>query len=141
MAQAFVLRDGSGCEWSIGVPGDPYGDGIFLAAEVAVRADGLTASTSAILMGRDQDLGRYFSGLAADWRGWQGVRRWEALEHQVELEASHDGRARVTLAVTIRRSRAAFAADAWSARVVIAIEAGEQLSTVASDLASLLAVE
>ena len=132
MTEAFVLRDPNGCEWTIGSPVDPYGDGMILRSPVGVRAHGLTASTNATLMaglGHD-DLSSFFFGLAADWRGWEGSRKWEALEHEMAIEAWHDGRANVIVAVTLRRSEKAYADDAWSARVVFTVEAGEQLSTL-----------
>jgi hypothetical protein len=142
MAEAFILRDGNGCEWTIGPPVDPYGDGMIRRAEVEVRADGLTASTNATLVarfGRD-DLGSFFCELAANWRGWEGRRRWEALEQEMAIEAWHDGRANVMLAVTVRRSEVAYADDAWSARVVFTVEAGEQLSALTRGITSLLAI-
>jgi hypothetical protein len=55
------------------------------------------------------------------------------------IEAWHDGRANVIVAVTLRRSEKAYADDAWSARVVFTVEAGEQLSTLTDDIASLFA--
>ena len=57
----------------------------------------------------------------------------------MEIEASHDGRGHVLVAVTIKRPDMTFAEDAWSARIVFALEAGEQLAEVARDLASALA--
>lgn len=54
------------------------------------------------------------------------------------IEASHDGRANVMIAVTVKRPQSTYASDAWSARVVFMLEAGEQMATVAWDLATLL---
>jgi hypothetical protein len=45
----------------------------------------------------------------------------------MEIEASHEG-ARVLIAVTVRRPDMTFAEDAWSARIVFALEPGEQLA-------------
>ncbi len=55
------------------------------------------------------------------------------------IEAWHDGRANVMIAVTIKRPWLTFAKDAWSARAVFTLEAGEQLTAVAREIASLLA--
>ncbi len=57
----------------------------------------------------------------------------------MEIEASHDG-SRVLVAVTIRRPDMTFAEDAWSARIVFALEPGGQLLGVANDLAAVLAL-
>jgi hypothetical protein len=80
----------------------------------------------------------FFTGLADDWREWDGERRWEAMEQEMAIDAWHDGRANVTIAVTLRRPERAYADDAWSARVVFTVEAGEQLSAVARNINSLL---
>jgi hypothetical protein len=142
MAEAFRLHAADGCEWVVGPPVDPYGDGHVYSADVEIHADGLTARTTATLLARFEhvDLASFFAGLASDWRGWEGHRRWEALEQEMAIDAWHDGRANVMIAVTVRRSEAAYADDAWSARVVFTVEAGEQLSAVAVDIGSLLAV-
>ena len=121
-------------------PTDPYGDGYVRTADAEIRAYGVTARTTAtfsVESGR-VDLAGFFAGLAADWRGWNGVRRWQALEHEMEVEAWHDGRANVMLAVTMRRPEHTYADDAWSARVVFTIEAGEELTTLPRDIISLL---
>lgn len=73
-------------------------------------------------------------GLAGDWRGWNGTREWWALEGEMGLDACHDGRGNVTLGVTLKRSRTSYADDAWSARVVFTIEAGEEMTRLANDI-------
>ena len=142
MAEPFVLDSPDGLRWAIDPPVDPYGDGYVHTAHVELRADGLTAKTSAtvdgIKDGSRQDLAEFFAELASDWRGWTGERKWRALEGEMAIEAWHDGRASVMIAVTIKRPWMTFAKDAWSARAVFMLEAGEQLSSVARDLASLL---
>jgi hypothetical protein len=54
----------------------------------------------------------------------------------MEIEASHYGRANVRIAVSIKRPQVTSTNDAWSARVVFTLEAGEQLTSVARDLAA-----
>lgn len=67
--------------------------------------------------------------LAVSWTGWQGIKRWRAMEGELELEATSDRLGHVTLTVTIPKS-----ADQgqWSARVEITIEAG-QLERLAAE--------
>lgn len=55
------------------------------------------------------------------------------------IDAWHDGRANVKVAVTVRRSTMTYADDAWSARVVFTVEAGEQLASVARNITDLFA--
>ena len=140
MAEPFHLRTSDGCEWTMHPPVDPYGDGYIRTADVGIRADGVSACTAATLSVEPGgiDLARFFAGLAADWRGWDGKRRWQALEREMEIEAWHDGRAHVMLAVTLMRPERTYADDAWSARVVFTVEAGEELATLAKEIISLL---
>jgi hypothetical protein len=140
MAEPFQLRTSDGCEWIMHPPVGPYGDGYVCAADVEIRAHGVTACTTATLSAEPggTDLAGFLAALAADWRGWDGKRRWQALEREMEVEAWHDGRAHVMLAVTVRRPEHTYADDAWSARVVFTIEAGEEFATLAKEIISLL---
>lgn len=79
-----------------------YGDEEIRTVTVEVRADALVASTGALLYsGQRPDLAGFFSDLAADYRGWAGKRRWASLEGVMAIEAWHDGRAHVMVAVTL----------------------------------------
>ena len=140
MAEPFRLRTSDGCEWIMHPPVDPYGDGYVRTADVEIRADGVTARTTATLSVEPDgiELARFLAGLAADWRGWDGKRRWQAIEREMEIEAQHDGRAHVMLAVTVRRPERAYAGDAWSARIVFTVEAGEEFTTLAKEIITLL---
>ena len=73
-------------------------------------------------------------------KGWvvtRGCGNGADFEREVEVEAWHDGRAHVMLAVTVRRPERAYADDAWSARVVFTVEAGEEFATLAKEIISL----
>ncbi len=143
MAEPFRLHCADDSEWRIDLPIDPYGDGYVRRAGVEIRADGLAARTT-VTIDIDQgqaDLDSFFTALASSWRGWEGVRHWEALEHEMAIDAWHDGRANVKVAVTVRRSTMTYADDAWSARVVFTVEAGEQLASVARNITGLFATK
>ncbi len=49
-----------------------------------------------------QPLTKFFTGLAQDWRGWEGERRWGSLDGEIELCATHDNLGTVTLALSLR---------------------------------------
>jgi hypothetical protein len=102
-----------------------------LHAETTVTVDGYPTAGAG-------DLAAFMRRLVDDWQGWHGRRVWHALEREMTVEALHDGRAHVVLAVTLRPHRDAYTEDAWSARAVFPVEAGEQLSTLAQDVQSLL---
>lgn len=134
-----MLEQSHGRKWVSDPPVrlDQYG--YVRQARAEIRADGLTAQTTVTLdSGGDRDLAGFFGTLARDWKGWEGERRWAALEGEMAIEAWHDRRAHVVIAVTVRRPQLTHAKDAWSDRVVFTLEAGEQLTSVARDLASLL---
>ena len=151
-AQAFTLETPDGVRWSIGPLLDPYRpvhghapsrarqrEGYRPRSSVELRASGLVARTASTLAGDGpRNLAEFFADLTAIWRGWDGERRWRAQEGEMEIEASHDRRAHVLIAVTIKRPQVAIAKNFWSARVAFTLEAGEQLSSVARDLASVL---
>jgi hypothetical protein len=126
-----------GLEWNIDPPAEPHDDYV-RTARVRIRAAGLEARTIATFSDGPWDLALFFAQLAADWRGWEGERHWRALEGDLEVQASDQG-ARVLIAVTVRRPDMTFANDAWQARIVLTLEPGEQVESVALDLASALA--
>jgi len=79
------------------------------------------------------DLAVFVESLTDDWRGWTGSRRWESLEGELELIATHDGHVR--LAVTLRAANP----SEWSATGTITIDPGEPLSAAARDVRALAA--
>jgi hypothetical protein len=137
MAESFALELPGGLTGVIELPFGPLGDGYVRTARVSVSAGGLEARTTVTLSDGPWNPAVFFAELAADWRGWAGNRHWRSLEGEMETEASHDG-AHVLIAVTVRRPGMTFAEDAWPARIVFALEPGEQLAGVARDLASVL---
>lgn len=70
--------------------------------------------------------------LDQDWRGWHGTRTWKAMENEMTLEAAHDRTGHVRIAVTLRQAQRTHDPDAWSAWIVLTLEAGEQLRELAS---------
>ncbi|GAA4608023.1 hypothetical protein BJY16_006634 [Actinoplanes octamycinicus] len=138
MEQPFVLGAPDGERWVVHPLKDPYGDGYVLTAETELHQDGMTARTVARIDGQFANppgtLPGFVAGLAADWRGWDGVRTWESWERELALDARHDGRGRVSLGVTLRERVPAGAYEGWSARAVFVLEAGEEMTRFAADL-------
>ena len=73
-----------------------------------------------------QDLADYFESLERDWRGWADARTWTSIESDLRIRAEHDGHVR--LAVELRSPEDRL----WSATANLTIEAGEQLSLIAT---------
>ncbi|MET8008300.1 DUF6228 family protein [Nonomuraea glycinis] len=138
MGEPFVLQTAGGQRWIVRSPQDPYGDGYVYTVATELYDDGMTASTVAKIDGMyaslDCALPGFVEGLAADWRGWDGVRTWTSMERELALDVRHDRRSHVSLGVTLRAPGPDWDDAAWSARAVFVLEAGEELACFATDL-------
>jgi hypothetical protein len=107
------------------------------ALAVELNADGLAARTTIHLGpdGVEARLDDFFAGLAADWRGWEGMRAWEGMEGGLELRCVHDGIAHAQVEVTLHHLSGAD----WIAKATVPVDLG-QLETVARRLRQLLTV-
>jgi hypothetical protein len=72
-----------------------------------------------------------FADLAAQWRGWQGERTWEAYEGGLRIALTHDGVGHVNASVRLREANA----STWSVHAQIPLDAG-QLDRAAQELAA-----
>ncbi len=93
---------------------------------VEIRADGITCRHAALSL-RGDGLGTFLRGLVADWGGWDGTRRWDALGPELRIEASHRGHAVELLFIVRRDDRP----DAWQVRLPLLVDPGEPLSRLA----------
>lgn len=75
---------------------------------------------------------RFFAGMAHDWRGWDGHRSYESVDHDLRIVATHTG-SHVVLDVVVRSLD-----EEWSASAALTVEPGEELTAIARDLRSLL---
>lgn len=98
---------------------------------VTIREADLTARrvVHGVDSGGFDSLAAFFVGLADDWRGWEGERVYESLEHDLRIVAVHDGRVR--LKVRLWQSSNP---DGWSVETRLTVEPGEELARVADDL-------
>jgi hypothetical protein len=108
----------------------------FLTAEL--HLDGLTASVAVVhnYASGFQDLADFFEQQAQDWRGWEGVRKWESLEGDLGIEARHE-HGHVQLRVTVRKVLPNWGNNGWRATGDLTIDPGEQLTRVAADVKTL----
>jgi hypothetical protein len=102
--------------------------------EAKLTLPGLTATAEVDSFSHNGEhtLGILFRRLSDDWRGWDGERTWTSIEGGLDLAASHDGLGHVALRV---RVRSGLYGDAWTARGVIWLDAG-QLGRVAREVAA-----
>jgi hypothetical protein len=80
-----------------------------------------------------EQLVRFFEDLADSWRGWSGERVYESIEHDLRIVATHDGHVR--LRVRLWQSTDP---DGWTLETTVRLDAGEQLSQAAKDMAALV---
>lgn len=142
MSEPFVLGDADAKRWVIHPPRDPYGDGYVYKIAVELHDDGMTAATIADVDGGVADLAMtlagFVEGLAAEWRGWDGIRTWRSMGRELAVDARHDGRGQVSLGVRLRAGGLDRDDTAWSARTVFVLEAGEEMTRLAADLTHFL---
>jgi hypothetical protein len=144
--ELVVQSQPNGPTWTLYRPVDPHGDGYVWHLRTELRADDLYAASTATVgapdcsgVGDVPDIARFLDSVADDWRGWQGSREWRSYDRELELDALHDGRREVSLGVALRRSRRPYDNDAWTVRVVLLIEPGEQLKRLARDVRAFVA--
>jgi hypothetical protein len=119
---------------------DPYKDGYpFVDFTVEIAGPGLSARSVVRSYEDEQGLGTWFRQLAEDWRGWPAVRSWDSIEHEMTIDATCDSHGHVRLAVAVRQHPSS--PDAWTAQGVFWLEAGEEMSRVARDIADFLKVD
>ena len=97
---------------------------------------GVSASRMVRTLGGD-GLPAWVAELAESFTGWDGVRSWRSLEHDLRIDATHDGSGHVSLRFVVRGPRG-YEPDAWEASVCVHLDAGEDMRRLAADLTALL---
>jgi hypothetical protein len=135
------IGEPSGVTITIGGGNDPFNDGLdFVDFPVSIVGEGLEAKTwvrSAERSSQGRTLAEFFEGLAEDWKGEKGEPAWEAIEHDMGISVERDSFGHVLLAFELRQS---YRRNAWSVRVVVKVEPGEEMSQVAAGVRRLLTV-
>ncbi|MET7809220.1 DUF6228 family protein [Micromonospora chersina] len=75
--------------------------------------------------------------LAESYEGWDGVRAWESLEHDLRIDATHDRRGHVNLRLFAGAPRG-YDPGAWEASVMVALDAGEDMQRLVAELGDLV---
>ncbi|OLF16540.1 hypothetical protein BU204_16895 [Actinophytocola xanthii] len=81
----------------------------------------------------DDGIRAFFAGLARDWRGWRGVRKWDTIEHDLAIKARHTGR-KIRLNFTLRPGSDR---DYWIVTLEMVIPPDESLDRLARDIGEL----
>lgn len=105
---------------------------------VELWAPGLAARVNEVVAWNwDSDLVPFLEGLAGDYRGWNGERAWQTNDQDVAVTAVFRSGGHVGLTWTLRPWPKA--AGGWTASVTTWLEAGEQMTSLASDVRQFLA--
>ena len=82
----------------------------------------LRASTKAgIVWGVDASLSEFFDDLAKNWRGWKGLKKWEAYEGGLCLSCTTDRLGHITVTVELREG----SPERWLVRGDVPLDAGQ----------------
>ena len=133
------LSGPSGATVIIGDSVAPFRDGYdFVDFTVAIEADGLSARTSVRSLedGGPTSLHGFVRELAEDWKGERSHRKWEAIGHDLTIDADRDSLGHVRLTFSLRES---YLPDSWRARATVQLDAGEEMSLLAREVERLLA--
>jgi len=104
---------------------------------VRLSGDGLAAEALVLSLNTaGSGLPAFLEQLGEDFRGWDGARTWENQDHDLGVEATWSSRGHVDLRWWITPS----IYDKWSASVVVEVEAGAEMSALASELSSFFAL-
>ncbi len=122
----------------IGEGVDPYSDGYdFVDFPVSILADGLSATTHVRSVEGDtsNSLHRFLQEIADDWKGTENRREWEAIEHDLTIEADRDSLGHVRLTFNLRES---CNVGSWVVSATVQLDAGEEMATLAQEAKRML---
>ena len=97
----------------------------------------IAASSSKIYIYEPFDMAAFFEDLAANWKGWEGVKEWASVEGDFALSCTSDGLGHVAMEVTLKSG---VYEDDWCVKAVIHVEVG-QLEEIAAKVKQFLHVE
>lgn len=116
-------------------PHRPWDD-VVLDFRCEVADSGVNAATWVRTLDGDGVVA-WVASLAESFSGWDGTRTWESLDHDLRIDATHDGRGHVSLRFVIRGPRG-YEPGAWEASVVVTLDAGEDMRRLAAELTELV---
>ncbi|GIJ81273.1 hypothetical protein SAMN05443287_12021 [Micromonospora phaseoli] len=97
---------------------------------------GVNAATSVRTLNGD-GIVAWADSLAESFYGWDGLRSWQSLDHDLRIDATHDGRGHVSLRFAIRGPRG-YEPEAWEASVVVTLDSGEDMRRLVAELTELV---
>jgi len=104
---------------------------------VSLKDKDIAASSAKIYIYEPHSLASFFEDLAANWKGWEGVKEWSSVEGDFSLSSTSDALGHIVMKVTLKSG---LYEDDWCVKAVINIDAG-QLDEISWKLKEFLHVE
>jgi hypothetical protein len=103
---------------------------------VSLKDKDIAASSARVYIYEPHSLASLFEDLAANWKGWQGVKQWHSVEEDFALSCTSDRLGHVVMEVTLKSVKYE---DDWCVKAVIHVEFG-QLEEIAAKVKQFLHV-
>ena len=105
---------------------------------ISIKDDGLQVERTVFVYSHDWiAFAAFFQDPADSWRGWDGTKTWESIEHDLTIEARSDAGRHCLLSFTVRNGPM----RTWTAQIDgISIDAGEDLASLARAVRSWVGV-
>ena len=99
---------------------------------IDVSADGVRSSRTVFMFSFDWEaLATFFADMSDSWRGWDGERSWNSIEHDLSITARSDDFGHCHLEFTVRDGPN----YSWETRIGgFSIDGGEDMSRVARSI-------
>jgi hypothetical protein len=103
---------------------------------VNLKDKDIASSSAKIFLDSPHDLVDFFEDLAANWKGWEGVKSWTSIEEDFALSCMSDKPGHVAMRVTLKSG---LFEDDWCVKATIYMDAG-RLGAIASSVRQFLHV-
>lgn len=104
---------------------------------VSLKDKDIAASSAKVFLYEPHSLAALFEDLAANWRGWDGVKEWDSVEGDFILSCTSDTHGHVAMKVTLKSG---LYEDDWCVQAIIYIDSG-QLEDIAAKVKEFLHVK
>ncbi len=69
---------------------------------ITIKTESMLASLKVYIFDPfDKSFCHYFSDIAENWRGWDGVKQWNSLEGELQISSESDSLGHITMDITL----------------------------------------
>lgn len=100
---------------------------------VTLKTENMKASSKVYIFDPfDEAFCCYFAELAANWRGWNGIKQWNSLEGELQISSESDSLGHITMDITLESY------GNWKSQIIFIFDAG-QLDDISSKIKAFFA--